>query len=711
NGAVGARIAEQAAAALVRRGAQAVVCTPSSIPASAGSLLDLSAVDVDDSTAVVALKAGLFTLQKMGAALRANNGRAVVVTAGGGRFASVAGVKGAAVLGLSGLVKTARQEWTDADIRLVDVDLGNAGNGAIEIIADSLAVQMTTTSKHAEIGVQGSTLVTPTEVDAPIAAAASKLVAGDVVVITGGARGVTATCALALTKQVHGLKLAILQRTVVDGAEPAFARSANDEGSLKRAILADAAARGTSVPLREVAKLAQNILAAREVRQTIAELAQRAEVELFACDVQNDASVGAALDNVRRRFGRVDVIVHGAGVLADKRIEDKTAEQVDKVVDTKVLGLLALMAHTSSDNLKGLIVFSSVAGRFGNVGQVDYAMANEAMTRLLTVEKKKRPALIAKALHWGPWEGGMVTPELKAQFASRGITVIERDDGSRAFVAELSTAASDDVEIVLGASLAVSHDDASGSAGNGNGGGNKSTTPTAAKHTSSVHISAQTMPFLADHAVKGDVVLPVVVAIDLIASAAATHHHAQVRTVHDVEMVKGQRLPRFATSGHGADVTLVTARPTPTGVQVAAELRVDGVLAYRAVVELSDELEVTPPASRTLPPMSAPAFTLPLYSGSGGNGLLFHGPHFQLIEHLDGVDDMAVVARVQSTRGAGWAGRFTVDVAALDAGLQLLLLWARHRTGGAFLPTRVGAVTQHTLLLPRGPLTSVVEAA
>ena len=175
-------------------------------------------------------------------------------------------------------------------------------------------------------------------------------------------------------------------------------------------------------------------------------------------------------------------------------------------------------------------------------------------------------------------------------------------------------------------------------------------------------------------------------------------------------MIKGQRLPRFATTGHDAEVTLVTAHPTPSGMQVAAELRVDGVLAYRAFVELSNELEVTPPASRTLPPMSAPSFTLPLYAGSGGAGLLFHGPRFQLIEQLDGVDDMTMVARVQSTRGAGWAGRFSVDVAALDAGLQLLLLWARHHTGGAFLPTRVGAVQQHTLLLPRGPLTCVVEA-
>ena len=59
---------------------------------------------------------------------------------------------------------------------------------------------------------------------------------------------------------------------------------------------------------------------------------------------------------------------------------------------------------------------------------------------------------------------------------------------------------------------------------------------------------------------------------------------------------------------------------------------------------------------------------------------------------------------------AGFAGRFSSDVAALDAGLQLVLLWARHRTGGAFLPTRVGALTLHQGALPEGLLTCVVEA-
>ncbi len=692
-GPVGARLGDACVTALGRRGVEAVACTSSTLPAC-GSVLDLSALDATDDTAVAMLKAGLFTLQRAGASLRASGGRAVVVTPGGGRFASTSAAKAPVVLGLSGLVKTARQEWPEVDARLVDIDVA----ASLDILADSLAAQMVVRG-GAEVGLQGATSVSPVEVDAPIAQAASKLVAGDVVVITGGARGVTATCALALTQHVPGLKLAVLQRTVAEGAEPAFARHANDEGALKRAILADAAARGTSVPLREVARMAQAILAAREVRATVAELRQRAEVELFACDVQQEASIESALSAVRQRFGRIDVVVHGAGVLADKRIEDKTAEQVDKVIDTKVVGLLALLAQTRSDNLKALVVFSSVAGRFGNVGQVDYSMANEAMTRLLTVEKQRRPSLIAKALHWGPWEGGMVTPELKAQFASRGITVIARQDGAQAFVNELSQSAPDDVEIVLGASLAAAHDDDSHSADAGS-------TPV----KSSVVVSATTMPFLADHAVKGDVVLPFVVAIDLMASAAAAHLGAQVRTVHSVEMIKGQRLPHFSTSGHVAEVTLVSAAPTSNGTQVATELRVDGVLGYRAVVELSDELEVTPPASRTLPPTSAPSFTTPLYAGTGGSGLLFHGPHFQLIEQLDGVDDMAMVARVQSTRGAGWAGRFTVDVAALDAGLQLLLLWARHRTGGAFLPTRVGAVVQHTLVLPRGPFTCVVEA-
>jgi len=683
-GPISAALASRIAASVTMRGVDVTVTTATALPAVIGTLVDLCALDAHGD-GVAALTDGLFRLQTAGAALKASTGRALMVANGGGRFAPEDGV---AAFGLSGLTKTARQEWPGVDVRFVDVDL--ADSQAAELVASQCFV----TSDAVEVGLSSRQQLTPTVLDAPILdGAPSNLVRGDVVVITGGARGVTATCALALTKAVPGLKLALLQRTVVDAPEPFFARDALDEGALKRAILADAAARGTSIPLREVAGLAQQILAAREVRTTLATLRQTADVDLFACDVQKPESVEAALAAVRRRFGPITVVVHGAGVLADKRIEDKTREQVKSVVGTKVGGLFAILEHTASDPLKALVAFSSVAGRFGNVGQVDYAMANEAMTRILTGVKAKRPSLLVKSLHWGPWEGGMVTPELKAAFASRGITVIARDDGARAFVSELSTAASDDVEVVLGASLASARPTLDG--------------PGSVKKTST-RIDATSMPFLVDHAVKGEVVLPVVVAMDLMLGAAVDAGVGTIQAIGDVEVLRGQRLPQWANDGHLAE-TSVFLDDVGGARRLRIELRVDGTLAYRATAMVGG-VAANASAPITVPVVSKATFARPLYAGSGGPGLLFHGPRFQLIDALDGVSDHSMTARVLSTQAAGFAGRFASDVAALDAGLQLVLLWARHRTGGAFLPTRVGSLALHQGALPEGLLTCVVDA-
>lgn len=673
---------EALAAALTRQlgrhGLDARVVTDGSVPTELGTLVDLVALDAsgDGSEAMVG---GLFRLQSAAASLKSRHGRALLVANGGGHFLPQAAPS---ALGLSGLAKTARQEWPDVDVRFIDlaVDVDGPLEGAAAALANECL-----SAGAVEVGLAKDQRLSPVVLPAPIADAPSWLERGDVVVISGGARGVTATCALALARAVPGLSLAMLQRTVADAVEPAFARDAHDEGALKRAILADAASRGITIPLREVASQAQQIVAAREVRATLSELRLHAKAEVFACDVQSESSVATALDAVRARFGAITVVVHGAGVLADKRIEDKTRDQVARVVDTKVKGLMALIRQTARDPLKALVAFSSVAGRFGNVGQVDYAMANEAMTRILAREKAQRPQLVVKSLAWGPWEGGMVTPELKAQFASRGITVIERQDGARAFVRELSRAASDDVEIVLGASLAQVS-------------GQRAPRPVEI----ATHINAASMPWLADHAVKGEVVLPVVVAMDLMLQAATECGGGQHTVLRDVDVVKGQRLPRYGAAGHEAVVMA-----TPVGDGARLELRVDGVLAYRASATFGAASEAIAPAPST---WSTATFNQPLYAGSGGPGLLFHGPRFQLIEQLDGVTDQAMTATVATTRAAGFSGAFASDVAALDAGLQLLLLWARHKTGGAFLPTRVGAFEQHHAAFTHGSLVCVVEA-
>ncbi len=147
---------------------------------------------------------------------------------------------------------------------------------------------------------------------------------------------------------------------------------------------------------------------------------------MYLCaDVQDADSLTVALDEVRKRFGRITGLIHAAGVLADKKISDKTEEQFRRVFATKVEGLRSLLAVTAEDPLELIVCFSSVAARYGNAGQCDYAAANEVLNQVAGVEARRRgETCLVKSIGWGPWEGGMVTPGLAQQFKSRGMGLI-----------------------------------------------------------------------------------------------------------------------------------------------------------------------------------------------------------------------------------------------------------------------------------------------
>src|SRR5690606_38418430 len=98
--------------------------------------------------------------------------------------------------------------------------------------------------------------------------------------------------------------------------------------------------------------------------------------------------------------------------------------------------------------LRAILLFSSVAGRTGNPGQADYAMANEILSRVAAVEAARRPGCLVRSLGWGPWDGGMVTPSLKAHFDRLGLPLIPLATGAAAFVNEFR--AGDATEVVLG---------------------------------------------------------------------------------------------------------------------------------------------------------------------------------------------------------------------------------------------------------------------
>ncbi|MGA9601173.1 MAG: SDR family oxidoreductase [Methylocystis sp.] len=350
--------------------------------------------------------------------------------------------------GLPGLVKTAAREWPKCRTKAIDLDC--SGRSSIAI-AETLVEELLCAEEEIEIGLPASgrrlTLQTVERALSEVPSQFATLPEEPVLVVTG-ARGVTAACAGALARRRRA-RLAFLGRTQLLETPAEF--ESLDEMGLRAALAAQS--RQTAPDLRRIAEEARRLHASNETRRTLRDLAGLGIETLYqSVDVSDGPAVRVALDDIRARWGRIDGVIHGAGVLADKLIESTTPEQFRAVFDPKVGGLRALLDATAQDELSLIVLFSSIAGRFGNAGQSAYAMANEILNKVARAEAARRgPSCLVRALNWGPWSGGMVTPELQRHFAERNIATIDLNEGAEAFVAEILHASRDlaEVEVIL----------------------------------------------------------------------------------------------------------------------------------------------------------------------------------------------------------------------------------------------------------------------
>ncbi|HFQ89039.1 MAG TPA: SDR family oxidoreductase, partial [Desulfobulbus sp.] len=149
-------------------------------------------------------------------------------------------------------------------------------------------------------------------------------------------------------------------------------------------------------------------------------------------------------------FGRIDGVIHGAGIIEDKLLVDKSPDSFARVVATKADSVFLLSRHLRPQSLKFLVLFSSVAGRFGNPGQCDYTAANEIVNKMARFLDARWPCRVV-SVNWGPWaREGMVSPALERQFAERGVRLIDPEQGVAALLAEIAGGGRGEVEVILG---------------------------------------------------------------------------------------------------------------------------------------------------------------------------------------------------------------------------------------------------------------------
>ncbi|MCC8145100.1 MAG: SDR family NAD(P)-dependent oxidoreductase [Bacteroidales bacterium] len=188
----------------------------------------------------------------------------------------------------------------------------------------------------------------------------------------------------------------------------------------------------------EIEKKVQTLFKRNQVKRAVARIKNAGgKVVYRTADVKNTKVFKALIKDIQKEYGKIDVVIHAAGILEDKLFADKTWESFENVYQTKIVPLNSITDELLPE-LKLLVLFSSVASAFGNRGQTDYAAANSVfdLTSLLWSEKKINIRILS--FNWGPWKGaGMVSDSLENEFRKRGVAMISLKEGGEIFVNEL----------------------------------------------------------------------------------------------------------------------------------------------------------------------------------------------------------------------------------------------------------------------------------
>jgi enediyne polyketide synthase len=286
--------------------------------------------------------------------------------------------------GSASFARTLHLEAKNLNTCVVDVPLDHP-DAAAWILAEALVARGYTEARYSSDGkrwepVLRSLEFEPDECELP-------LTKQDVLVVTGGARGITAECALQLAHE-SGARLAIF---------------------------------GISQPAAD-----DEIISNLERMK-----AAGVDFRYYSVDVTDAAATRDAIREVEKDLAPVTAILHGAARNVPCLIENLNSEAISKTVAPKIRGAQNLLAAIDPDHLRLFITFSSIIARTGLPGEAHYGLANEWLTSLTEQWQTTHPHCRCLAIEWSVWSGVGMGARLGTvdSLARTGITPIPVEKG------------------------------------------------------------------------------------------------------------------------------------------------------------------------------------------------------------------------------------------------------------------------------------------
>jgi malonyl CoA-acyl carrier protein transacylase/NAD(P)-dependent dehydrogenase (short-subunit alcohol dehydrogenase family) len=627
---------------------------------------------------------------------------------------------------VTGFTKTYKRERTEALVKAVD--FGTECN-AKEIAA--ILVEETLRDNGAvEVGYKNGLRWTIglNEQPVPDGQPGLTLDKKTVFLITGAAGSIVSAITADLAAASGGTFYLLDLVPEPDSNNPDLKRFITDKDGLKRDLFARIQARGE----RATPALVERELAALERAQAAqsaidAVRAAGGTAHYFSVNLTDAGAIAGVVNRIRETHGRIDVLLHAAGLERSHTLPDKDQREFDLVFDVKVDGFFHLLHAIGNMPINAIVSFSSIAGRFGNPGQTDYSSANDLLCKLTSSLRTTHPATRAIAIDWTAWGGiGMaVRGSIPKIMEAAGIDMLPPEAGIPIIRRELTMGGTRG-EVVIGQRFGalLSEWDATG----GLDTAAQEVSPELARgpmigkitsvglhkgFTIETTLDPTAQPFLHDHQIVSTPVLPGVMGIEAFAEAATCLLPGwHVDAVKDVEFLAPFKFYR----NERRTLTIETAI-RPAGDALIAECRLIGrrslpsqtdpqvTTHFTALVRLAKQLpaRVTRPALGRLRGNVIQAADI--YS------LYFHGPAYQVVERAWWDGKRVVGQMAQGLPGNHHPSQLPTVLAPrlIELCFQTAGLWEMGLQGQMGLPHQVARVSLSSMSAsPNGHLYAVV---